>query len=234
MSQDVIFKLIESIGNPYLLSFVLIICLIPVLFKTRIIRCVRSIFNSLALINGYTNYRKINTLKHHDIFNALDRVVYEVKVQRYYTEKEYDAVKTRMCYDFTKNKSVVCGEFMKEFVGRKDVDKMKVDSLKNAIIDLQNDMHAEYIDRTSRLWLSKGIKEDDVRHVVHLFEKFRYDVVSSFSHRIEAIFGSSFQVNNYERVLAIFDMWAMGIDLLPKDMQTTFENLNGKFKNIKY
>jgi len=35
-------------------------------------------------------------------------------------------------------------------------------------------------------------------------------------------------------VLAIFDMWAMGIDLLPKDMQTTFENLNGTFKDIKY
>ena len=29
-------------------------------------------------------------------------------------------------------------------------------------------------------------------------------------------------------------MWAMGVDLLPKDMQTTFENLNGKFKDIKY
>jgi hypothetical protein len=29
-------------------------------------------------------------------------------------------------------------------------------------------------------------------------------------------------------------MWAMGIDLLPRDMQTTFESLNGKFKNLKY
>jgi len=26
----------------------------------------------------------------------------------------------------------------------------------------------------------------------------------------------------------------MGIDLLPRDMQITFEGLNGKFKNIKY
>jgi hypothetical protein len=29
-------------------------------------------------------------------------------------------------------------------------------------------------------------------------------------------------------------MFAMGIDLLPKDMQTTFEALNGKFKKINY
>jgi len=26
----------------------------------------------------------------------------------------------------------------------------------------------------------------------------------------------------------------MGIDLLPRDMSTTFESLNGKFKDIKY
>jgi hypothetical protein len=29
-------------------------------------------------------------------------------------------------------------------------------------------------------------------------------------------------------------MWAFGIDMLPRDMQTTFETLNGRFKKIKY
>ena len=231
MSDEVFIRLIDEIGNPFLLTIILISSVLCVVFKSKIADNLHRFFSLLLLKN---NTRKIKSLRHHDVFNALDRVVYEVKIQRYYTHKEYDSVKTRMCYDFAKNKSIVCGNFMKDFVGRKDVDEMRVDNLKNMIIDLQNDMHAEYIDRTSKLWLGKGIKDEDVRHVVHLFEKFRYDVVSSFSHRIEAIFGSSFQVNNYERVLAIFDMWAMGIDLLPKDMQTTFENLNGKFKDIKY
>ena len=35
-------------------------------------------------------------------------------------------------------------------------------------------------------------------------------------------------------MLAVLEMWAMGIDLLPRDMSTTFESLNGKFKDIKY
>ena len=231
MSEEVFIRLIDEIGNPFLLTLTLVVSILFMVFKSNISTYLNK---SFSIFFNRNRIRKINTLKHHDVFNALDRAVYEVKIQRYYTHKEYDAVKTRMCYDFAKNKSTVCGEFMKDFVERKDVDKMRVDSLKNTIIDLQNEMHSEYISRTSRLWLGKGIKEDDVRHVVHLFEKFRYDVVSSFSHRIEAIFGSSFQINNYERVLAIFDMWAMGIDLLPKDMQTTFENLNGKFKDIKY
>lgn len=231
MNENVIIKLIEGIGNPYLLFITLIMSILCVIFKNNIAIYVNKNFLTFFYRR---DIRSIKDLKHHDVFNTLGRAVYEVKIQKYYTHKEYDAVKTRMCYDFTKNKSTSCGKLMKQFVERKDVDYMRVDSLKNLIINLQNDMHKDYIKTTTDLWLSKGIDEKDVRHVVHLFEKFRYDVVSSFSHRIEAIFGSSFHINNYERVLAVFDMWAMGIDLLPKDMQTTFENLNGKFKDIKY
>ena len=106
--------------------------------------------------------------------------------------------------------------------------------LKNFIIEAQNLMHKDYVKNTKNLWLSKGIPEEDVDHVIHLFETFRYDVVSSFEHRIESIFGSPFHRTNFEKTLAVFDMWAMGIDLLPRDMQVTFEGLNGKFKNIKY
>ena len=150
MSQEVIFKLIESIGNPYLLSLVLSICVISVLFKAKIIKYVRSSFNSLAVLNGYVDHRKIEALKHHDVFNSLRRVVNNVKLQKYYTGKEYDAVKTRMCYDFTKQKSVVCGRFMKEFIKRNNIDSMPKDKLKNLIIDLQSDMHKEYINNIAQ------------------------------------------------------------------------------------
>ena len=69
---------------------------------------------------------------------------------------------------------------------------------------------------------------------MHLFEKFRYDVVNSFDHRIAAAFGSGFNRTNFDIMLSVFEMWAMGIDLLPKDMKTTFESLNGTFKSINY
>jgi len=67
-----------------------------------------------------------------------------------------------------------------------------------------------------------------------LFDKFRYDVVVSFQNRIDGIFASSYHKNNFEKILACYEMYAMGIDLLPKDMQTTFEALNGRFADINY
>ena len=177
---------------------------------------------------------KVIDLANHDVFDTLNRVVYEVKVQRYYTHGKYDRVKTRMCLDFTKSKSYHCSKHMKSVLGIKNIDSMHPEELRVIITELQNEMHSDYIKAIKTLWLSKGIKEEEVDYVIFLFEKFRFDVVSSFSHRINAIFGSSFHTSNFEKILAVFDMWAMGIDLLPRDMHTTFENLNGIFKDIKY
>ena len=139
-----------------------------------------------------------------------------------------------MCYDFAKEKAKHCSIKMNDILEFPNIDKIPTEELRSLITKSQNEMHANYIRAIRELWHSKGVPTEDVDYVVHLFEKFRYDVVNSFEHRITSVFGSGFHKNNFDIVLAVFDIWAMGIDLLPKDMKTTFENLNGKFKNISY
>jgi len=178
--------------------------------------------------------RLIIGLENHDVFSTLDRVRNEVANLKFYTHGEYDKVKTRMCYDFTKHKSIKCSARMLEIVRTKDIDTMDRDKLKKFILIEQGDMHREYIKAIRIEWDLKGVSPQDVDYVIHLFEKFRYDVIVSFEHRINSIFGSSYNKDNFTLMLAVLEMWAMGIDLLPRDMSTTFESLNGKFKDIKY
>ena len=178
--------------------------------------------------------RLIIDLENHDIFSTLVRVRNEVANLKFYTHGEYDKVKTRMCYDFTKHKSIKCSARMLEIVRTKDIDTMDRDKLKKFILIEQGDMHREYIKAIRIEWDLKGVSPQDVDYVIHLFEKFRYDVIVSFEHRINSIFGSSYNKDNFTLMLAVLEMWAMGIDLLPRDMSTTFESLNGKFKDIKY
>lgn len=178
--------------------------------------------------------RLIIGLENHDVFSTLDRVRNEVANLKFYTHGEYDKVKTRMCYDFTKHKSIKCSARMLEIVRTKDIDTMDRDKLKKLILLEQGDMHREYIKAIRIEWDLKGVSPQDVDYVIHLFEKFRYDVVVSFEHRINSIFGSTYNKDNFALMLAVLEMWAMGIDLLPRDMSTTFESLNGKFKDIKY
>ena len=177
--------------------------------------------------------RKVKELINHDLFNTFDRVKLEVKNMKFYTHGKYDAVKTKMCYDFAKFKSEVCYQRFEELL-EMNLDTMNVDELKSLMLKEMNNMHVNYVEKITTHWLSKGISSEDVEYIVELFEKFRYDVVQSFATRIDAIFSASYHDTNFKRVLACYDMFAMGVDLLPKDMQTTFESLNGKFMNLSY
>lgn len=177
--------------------------------------------------------KKISKLKDHDIFSTCLRVKTEVNLMKFYTDGEFDTTKTKMCGDFARHKVEVCSKRIEQFVSD-DLYKINSDALKRLIIAEQTAMHEEYVAKIKVDWLSKGIKQDDVDYVVRLFEKFRHDVIVSFEHRINSIFGSTYHRDNFDRVLAVLEMWSMGIDLLPKDMLTTFETLNGKFKQIKY
>ncbi len=178
--------------------------------------------------------RKISELQNHDIFSTMNRVRNGVGNLKFFTHGEYDKVKTRMCYDFAKHKTLKCSVRMMDLLRTRNIDTMDRDELKKLILEEQDNMHRDYIKAIKIEWDLKGVEPKDVDYVIHLFESFRYDVVVSFEYRINSIFGSTYNENNFELMLAVLEMWAMGIDLLPRDMQTTFESLNGKFRDIKY
>ena len=123
---------------------------------------------------------------------------------------------------------------MEDMLRIDDIDTMDRDALRRLIFKEQMQMHEDYIKSIRIDWDIRGVDKEDIDYVVYLFEKFRYDVIVSFENRINSIFSNTYNTNNFEVMLAILEMWAMGIDLLPRDMQTTFESLNGKFKDIKY
>ncbi len=178
--------------------------------------------------------RKISELQNHDIFSTMNRVRNGVGNLKFFTHGEYDKVKTRMCYDFAKHKTLKCSVRMMDLLRTRNIDTMDRDELKKLILEEQDNMHRDYIKAIKIEWDLKGVEPKDIDYVIHLFESFRYDVVVSFEYRINSIFGSTYNENNFELMLAVLEMWAMGIDLLPRDMQTTFESLNGKFRDIKY
>ena len=231
MSDEIMIKMIEAIENPILLTNALVF----VVFITVYRRDLVNLFKRVVLKDTVVpKTKKIEYLKNHDVYDALKRVTNEVKIMKFYTHGKFDKVKTKMCYDFTRYKATHCTIRMKGMLDTPNIDNLPKDCLRALVTKTQNEMHIDYINAIRNDWLGRGIPTEDVEHVVHLFEKFRYDVVNSFDHRITSIFGSGYHQNNFSIILGVYDMWAMGVDLLPKDMQTTFENLNGKFKDIKY
>lgn len=175
----------------------------------------------------------VKSLQHHDLFNTCVRVEKEVLLMKFYTHGEYDLVKSKMCQDFTKHKIAVCSKGFRDILKIK-IEDMSSDEFKILIVKTQLQMHIDYISEIKRDWKKRKIPDKDIEYVVELFETFRYDVVKGFEYRISSIFSSTLHGSNTRRLLAIFEMWAFGIDILPRDMQTTFETINGKFKKIQY
>lgn len=228
--MDVIITIIQAIDDPVLLSIVLVVFMLAFVFKNQIVRGIKTIYESANISTKY----KIVSLKNHDVFPTMNRVKNEVGTMKFYTGKEFDRVKTLMCYDFTKHKVAHCGKRMKAIIEIPNIDSMDKNALKKLVFDEQNLMHQNYIEAIKKEWDIRGVDRDDIEYVIHLFEKFRYDVVASFENRINAIFSNDNYNTNFKLMLAVFEMWSMGIDLLPRDMLTTFESLNGKFKNLTY
>ena len=224
--ESILKVLVENSESGLISSLVILVLSFMWIFKKNIPSWV-NIFLSVK------NKLTIKSLEHHDIFNTCARVEKEVSFMKFYTHGEYDISKSKMCKDFVKYKIKVCSESFNNIL-KDDIEKMDSDQFKMYIIDAQTQMHVKYIDAIVKEWREKGISEEDIKYVIELFEKFRYDVVKAFEYRINSIFSTTSHKNNTRRLLAIFEMWAFGIDMLPRDMQTTFETLNGRFKKIKY
>lgn len=186
-----------------------------------------------SLIKDKEKPQEIKSLKSHDLFSTLQRVKQEAMFLKFYSHGLFDETKSRMCTDFVKFKSDVCNEKFEEFLNH-DFTKLSSDELKQLTLSSLWNMHQIYIDKIRTNWLSKGIKKDDVDYVIQLFESFRYPVVIGFQHRVDAIFSCEHYDNHFKKILACYNIFSFGIDLLPKDLQDTFEAINGKFANINY
>ena len=186
-----------------------------------------------SLIKRKEKVQDIKSLRTHDIFNTLQRVKQEAVFLKFYSHSKFDETKSRMSADFVKFKCSVCHDKFSEFL-HNDFSKTSSDELKQLILSAMYSMHHEYVRQIKAHWIERGIEKKDVDYVIELFETFRHSVVLSFQNRIDSIFACQYYDTNFKKILACYDCFAFGIDLLPKDLQDTFENLNGKFSSIKY
>ena len=224
--EGVLKVLAENIEGSLISSLVILVLAFMFLFKKDIPVWINRV---LSLKNKLT----INSLQHHDLFNTCVRVEKEVSLMKFYSHGQYDIIKSKMCKDFVKYKIKICTKGFEDIL-KVNIEGITPDAFKKYIIDSQNKMHVDYINAIREDWRGRNISEDNIKYVVELFETFRYDVVKAFEYRINSIFSSTSHTNNTRRLLAIFEMWAFGIDILPRDMHTTFETLNGIFKEIDY
>ncbi len=220
-------------GMPPILTFFIILFLIfTVLFRNTISGMLKKMsFKDISFFKK--REEPIKVLKDHDIFNVIERVRNEVKHARFYTDAKYDSAKTKMFHDFMTFKLDVIRVNFKEFLKNlPETDNM--DGFKAEILKLMNKTVAEYIKATEDHFISKGIDKEATDYVIELFEEWRKPTIIALVHRVDCIFASSFHVGKFEKLLGTLEVFSMAIDLITRDGVSAFEEMNGRFKDLKY
>lgn len=165
---------------------------------------------------------KIAELENHDVFITCDRAKQDVKMIDFYTDGCYDLKKKNLCSSFTAYKTDTCKERISKLT-QMELYKKPKQSLKKFLLEEQSDIHREYIELIRADWKNRGMNNEEIDLIINMFESTRIDAIKMFESRIDSIFGNSYYSNNFHRLLAVFEMWAGGIELLPRDMKITFE-----------
>jgi hypothetical protein len=224
--------------SPWMIFSLVLLIVMAYIFKTPLSdKITKFRFKDLMFWKSVKEVKEVEdflSLKNHDLFTTTQSIKEGMRFIKFYTNKELDNTKTQMCIDFTNFK---CDEINTTFINFLDtprLDTMSIDELKHLMFENIILCSRTYTQKTKQHWMDKGIPKDDVDYVIEIFDKYRHSIISAFTSRVNSIFSSSFHSTNFERVLGCFEVFTMSVDLLPRDMKSTFEDLNGKFKNIKY
>jgi len=173
-------------------------------------------------------------LKFHDLFNVIEDVRSSVKFKRF----PGDDNKTKVFHDFidimldTINHNLA--ELIEEIDSLDKLRNVKRDELKSIIMNKLTFLVAAYCREAKDHFLSHGLSFEDSKYIVDLFEEWRGETRKSINDRINAIFASSFHQTNFDRVLAVYEIISVSVSLIPKDGVKSFEQMNGRLKNVNY
>lgn len=176
---------------------------------------------------------KINRLHHHSLFNVTDDVAVKIKfVKFYFDDGNVDEVKSKMFVDFMNIKIIHIKACFHQLINDAQ-EPMGMDAFKDLIIKAIRKTVEAYIKETRELFLSKGISLEDAEYVINLFEKWRLETIESLQDGIGRIFSSQYHHSKFEKLLCVLELVSIAVDLIPKDGIAAFEDMNGRFKNIK-
>jgi hypothetical protein len=185
--------------------------------------------NILALLNKRTWSLK-NHLKYHDVFNTItfnqSLVIDKIKFKK-------DPVKTEIFKDFInirlKYLRKECYKLIddKSYKGSPEQFKSLV---KNSITEGLRDTR----DNTEDLLLDKGLSKEQVAFMLYLFDEWHGPIHDSVQNRIDAVFQNGYYKTNFQKLIAIFEVFAMEVELTTTNGIKSFESVNGYFKSVKH
>ena len=174
---------------------------------------------------------KIKDLRNHDLFNELE--IAKLYSFEFETNGEVDVTKGLVFKDFIDVKLSSTKENMLN-ISQEANNEMTKQELKAHVNNCFNDCNNCLGNTLKKVFIEKGLDQKSAELVLMKFFLIRSRALKRYNKRLESIFACDYYENNFQLILAIYEVIAYEIDDIISDSYETFIEINGMFYGLEY
>jgi hypothetical protein len=222
---------------PVWVKILLCFTVIPIyIFKDSIGAVIKTIsLKNLSFFKKEKKLKNMEDLLVHDFFLSLDNVHTRVKQVDFSHKNELNFFKRKMMLKLIELKATSIKKFFIEILKDPNTITLNNQEFKFKVIQCITQLIKEYNEQAVQYYLKMGVSSKDAHYFVNSYESYRETIITSFVDRLESITISKQYDDNYERMLAMFEVLTVAIEVIPRDVKSLYFIINGKYDkyNIK-
>ena len=222
--------IINKISSPAMLSVILIFSITLYFLRKGINEFISNIKVKDLFRRRKTLYR-IKDLCNHDLFNELE--IAKLYSYEFETNGETDITKALVFKDFIDVKLTSTKKNMLK-ISQEANNEMTKQELKAHVNNCFNDCNDCLGKNLKRTFIDKGLSEKSAELVLMKFFLIRSRALKRYNKRLESIFACDFYENNFQLILALYEVIAYEIDDIISNSYETFVEINGMFYGLDY
>jgi len=222
--------IINKISSPIMLSVILIFSITLYFLRKGINEFISNI-NVKDLFRRRKYKYNIKDLCNHDLFNELE--IAKLYSYEFETNGETDITKGLVFKDFIDVKLTSTKKNMLK-ISQEANNEMTKQELKAHVNNCFNDCNDCLGKNLKRTFINKGLSEKSAEMVLMKFFLIRSRALKRYNKRLESIFACDFYENNFQLILALYEVIAYEIDDIISNSYETFVEINGMFYGLDY
>lgn len=190
-----------------------------------------NIFNKkeIEVVKYITKKNDYNELLFHDFFLALKQIDSKIKQIDFSDDKLLNTVKRSMMIKLMEYKMISIENSFKKLINENNLEEFTAQEFKFRVITAITDLIEEYNKKSVEKYINMGVSLEDSWYFVDSYESYRTTVIESFVERLESICVSKQYSSNYERLLAMFEILTVAVDIIPRDVKSLYFIINGRY-----
>ena len=176
--------------------------------------------------------KPITELKYHRLFQVVEQVEKRVEGIQFITHGEIDKVKTMLMNILIQEKLTSVKRVFTDFLDDSELRVCSGNALRAKVATSLRGLVGNYNDNSRDLFVDVGVSEEDASYLIDAYEEYRLDLVNGFLESLDDISTNDDYSSNYDKINAIYELVALSIYLIPKDVRIALDSVNGRF--IKY